>query len=175
MMDAMKRLSILILLIGNFACFGAQDPRIAEIRKECKNIDRHVKDLSHRTYSFDWLDAGTGVEVFKDKYGAIRLIKVESIGECSRSNYRYYFKDKLLIFVSSYLQSWCYMSNVIPPPEIPITREKDYVYFSNNKLISWKGDQKNDTTCYWRPRSDTAKQREILADVDTLLDSTFSR
>jgi len=171
----MKKLSIFILLIVSFACFGAQDPRITEIRKECKNIDRHVKDLSRKTFVFDWTYAGPAVDVFKDNYGAIKLIKVEYDGETSRGYYRYYFKDKSLIFVSSYIKSWCYLAYVIPPPEIPIQREKDYVYFYNNKLISWKGDQKNGTVRSWRSTSDIARQREILADVDTLLDSTYSR
>jgi len=171
----MKRLLILILLIVSFACWGANDSRITQIRREYKNIDRHVKDLSHRTYDFDWTDAGTEVEIFKDNYGTIKLIKAGYYVESAKTYMRYYFKDKSLIF--AFMEYWRYTIDTVSPGYslAGVKPTHDYFYFSNNKLILWKGDQKNDTMCCWRLRSDTTMPSEILSDVNMILDSTYSR
>ncbi len=166
----MKILRLMAITVLMFTASEADaDPRISDIRKECRAIRDAVLTLHQETIEIiDCSTEGGIAMLFRDGNGSIRLIRVELYSRSGKEFNEYYYRNGLLIFALHEHHRYNMPFNVskedakkmgvdyFDPRKTRIT--EDRYYFDNGTMIKWLAEDKKDIAAQSREFRDAEKE-----------------
>ncbi len=166
----MKIFRLMAMAVLVFTASEAEaDPRISDIRKECRTIRDAVLTLHQETIELiDCSTEGGVAMVFRDAKGSIRLIRVELYSRSGKEFNEYYYRNGFLIFALQEHYRYNVPFNVskedakkmgIEPFNPRKTRiTEDRYYFDSGMMIKWLAEDKHDVEVHNREFRDAEKE-----------------